>query len=200
MCAFYDDVQMGGILYYFRVMKSDYPNDRIEGEIMDGNNQYNNNPDQYGQDGQYSQNNQYGQNGQYTSNNQYSGQYSQNDQYNQNQNGQYSNYQDYTANIPYQVPPGSAADNATNGLQIAGLVCGILAICSSCCYGVPGLILGIAGLTCAIMGNRQSKNGVGTAGLVCSIVGLIFGIIMSAFWGMIIGEIIAEMMDEMMYY
>ena len=118
------------------------------------------------------------------------------------QGGQFSNnnYQDYTANIPYQVPPGSAADNATNGLQIAGLVCGILAICSSCCYGVPGLILGIAGLTCAIMGNRQSKNGVGTAGLVCSIVGLIFGIIMSAVWGMIIGEIIAEMMDEMMYY
>lgn len=194
---------------------------------MDGNNQYNNSDNQYGQDGQYGQNNQFGQNGQYSQNNQYgqdgqytqsnqygqagqytqnsqygqNGQYTQNDQnnpygqYTQNPNGQYSNYQDYTANIPYQVPPNYyAADNATNGLQIAGLVCGILAICSSCCYGIPGVILGIAGLVCAIMGNRQSRNGVGTAGLVCSVVGLVCGLLMTAFWGVMIWEIIMESM------
>ena len=174
---------------------------------MEENNQNSKN-NQYSQNGQ---NSQYEQNGQY-SDNQYGGQYSQNNpygqnnqdaqygQYSQNQNGQYSNYQDYTANIPYQVPPNYAADNATNGLQIAGLVCGILAICSSCCYGVPGLILGIAGLICAIMGNKQSSNGVGTAGLVCSIVGLICGIIMSAFYVLIIWEVIEEIMNESMYY
>lgn len=135
---------------------------------MDENNQYNNSSD-----------NQYGQYSQY------------------NQESQNSNYQDYTANMPYQAPPNMAMDNATNGLQIAGLVCGILAICTSCCYGVPGVILGIAGLVCAIFGNKQSKNGVGTAGLVCSIVGLICGVLMTVFWALVIWEVAVEMMNEM---
>lgn len=179
---------------------------------MDGNNQYDNNNqydqnNQYTSNGQYDQNSQYDQNGQYSQNNQYTsnGQYSQNEshnqygQYSQGANNQDGNYQDYTANIPYQVPPNAPmVDNVTNGLQIAGLVCGILAICSSCCYGVPGMILGIAGLICSIMGNKQSKSGVGTAGLVCSIVGLICGILMTAFWGVVIWEIVMETMDEMM--
>lgn len=92
--------------------------------------------------------------------------------------GQYSNYQDYTSNVPYQMPMNNGGDgNKSNGLQIAALVCGILAICSSCCYGVPGIILGIAGLICAINGNNKGKTGVGTAGLVCSIIGIVFGVI-----------------------
>jgi len=91
-------------------------------------------------------------------------------------NGQYSNYQDYTANVPYQAPPDDRGSNRTNGLQIAGLVCGILAICTSCCYGIPGIIFGIAGLICAIIGNNKGKTGVGTAGLVCSIVGIVLGV------------------------
>ena len=92
-------------------------------------------------------------------------------------NGQYSNYQDNTANVPYQAPPDyMGGSNGTNGLQIAGLVCGILGIVTSCCYGVPGIILGIAGLICAIIGNNRGKTGVGTAALVCSIVSIVVGI------------------------
>lgn len=95
-----------------------------------------------------------------------------------NQNSQYSNYQDYTSNVPYQQSSANnGGGNKANGLQIAGLVCGILAICTSCCYGVPGIILGIAGLICAIVGNNRGKSGVGTAGLVCSIIGLILGVV-----------------------
>ena len=91
-------------------------------------------------------------------------------------NGQYSNYQDYTANVPYQAPPDNEGSNGTNGLQVAGLVCGILGICTSCCYGLPGIILGIAGLICAIIGNNRGKTGVGIAGLVCSIISIVVGI------------------------
>lgn len=94
---------------------------------------------------------------------------------NQQDNNQYSNYQDYT-NTYYQ-PPVDNRGNKSNGLQVAGLVCGILAICTSCCYGLPGIILGIAGLICSIIGNNRGKSGVGIAGLVCSIIGLILGII-----------------------
>lgn len=97
-----------------------------------------------------------------------------------NQNGQnnsqYSNYQDYTANVSYQAPQNDGGRNRANGLQIAGLVCGILAICTSCCYGIPGIIFGIAGLICAIIGNNRGKTGVGIAGLVCSIIGVILGV------------------------
>lgn len=95
---------------------------------------------------------------------------------NSQNNGQYSNYQDNTSNIPYQAPPDNGRKNGANGPQIAGLVCGILAICTSCCYGVPGIVLGIAGLICAVIGNNKGKSGVGTAGMVCSIIGIILGI------------------------
>lgn len=91
--------------------------------------------------------------------------------------GQYSSYQDNTSNMQYQVPIENVPDNKANGLQIAGLVCGILAICSSCCYGITGIILGIAGLICSIMGNKNNKNGVGIAGLVCSIIGIVLGVV-----------------------
>lgn len=109
------------------------------------------------------------------------------------QSGQYNNYQDYTSNsnIPYQhggydLEP----DNATNGLQIAGLVCGILSICLCCCYGVPSVVLGIAGIICASMGNKNSKNGVGTAGMVCSIIGLILGVLAIIYYAMVISQIV----------
>ncbi len=101
---------------------------------------------------------------------------------NGNPNGQYSNYQDNTANIPYQVTVENVPSDKANGLQIAGLVCGILAICTSCCYGIPGIILGIVGLVCSILGNRDNKNGLGIAALVCSIIGLILGVVMLIYY------------------
>lgn len=112
------------------------------------------------------------------------GNYQNQNQYDQGtQTSQYSsNYQDNTANIPYQPSAPDRGAEGTNGLQIAGLVCGILSIRACCCYGIPSIILGVAGLICSIIGNNQSKSGVGVAGLVCSIVGLILGAISSVFY------------------
>lgn len=113
----------------------------------------------------------------------------QNNQNNTNNNGQYGNYQngsnnpygnyqDNTANIPYQPPYGNGpVENKANGLQIAGLVCGILAICACWCYGIISIILGIAGLICSIVGNNRNRHGIGIAGLICSIIGLILGVV-----------------------
>lgn len=116
------------------------------------------------------------------------------------QNGQYSNYQDYTSNIPYQhIPDNLEPDSGANGLQIAGLVCGILAICACCCYGLPSVILGIAGLICACMGNKTSKNGVGTAGMVCSVIGLMLGAIATVYYVMIISQMVQmDYMDDIL--
>ena len=93
---------------------------------------------------------------------------------------QYTNYQDNTTNTYYQSTPvvENVSGGKANGLQIGALICGIAAIVlSCCCYGILSIILGIVGAILAVNGNKQGKNGVGTAGLVCSIIGIVLGII-----------------------
>lgn len=94
-----------------------------------------------------------------------------------NQTSQYSNYQDNTANIPYQAPTDDPQSNKANTLQIVSLICGIAGIVFGCCTGYIGIVLGIAGLICAILGNKQGKSGIGTGGLICSIVALVISVI-----------------------
>lgn len=67
------------------------------------------------------------------------------------------------------------------GLSIAGLVCGIVAVILSWVPTVNtvALIAGIVGLICAIQGRKKAAaanapSGVGTAGLVLSIIGTVF--------------------------
>ena len=103
-----------------------------------------------------------------------------------------NNYQDNTANIPYQAPM-DEVPVTTNGLQIAGLVCGILAIVSCWCYGIFGIVFGIAGLICSIIGNKKGKTGVGTAAMVCSIIGLILGVIALIYFVIVLGAAFSMM-------
>lgn len=105
----------------------------------------------------------------------------------------YGSYQDNTQTIPYQAPfDNNGADNKANGKQIAGLVCGILAICTSCCYGIPGIILGVAGIICSALGNKENKHGIGIAGMVCSVIGLIIGVIMLVYFVVVILAIVQD--------
>ena len=122
-------------------------------------------------------------------------------------NGQNNGYQDNTANVPYQSsynPNGKGnGSGKANGLQIAGLVLGIIAICLICCYGLPSLILGIIGLVCALKGNKENKHGVGIAGLVCSIIGIIGGLCSFIYYIVIVGVLFSGgYFDEIMrsYY
>ena len=116
-----------------------------------------------------------------------------------NQTNQFSHYQDNTANIPHQQYEEPADPDKANGLQIVGLVCGIAGIVLGCCVGYLGIILGIIGLICAIMGNKQGKTGVGTGGLVCSIIALVFGII-SVIIGLIFGAALLAELQNSYYY
>lgn len=126
-------------------------------------------------------------------------------------NEQNNNYQDYTSNInQYQAPPNDGDSSGTNGFQIAGLVLGIIGIVTCCCYGIPGIIFGLIGLILAIVGNSKNKgSGVGIGGMVCSIIALIFGIIATIYYGLIIQGMFAgtgpfaEIIEELgytMYY
>lgn len=107
------------------------------------------------------------------------GQNFQNDQNGQNSN---SNYQDYTANVQNQMPPvqnyGQQEPQKTNVLAIVGMVLGILAILVNCCiaYAFVGIILGIAGLVCSILSRKQGKSGMATAGIICSIIGILIAV------------------------
>lgn len=98
----------------------------------------------------------------------------------QNAGNSYSNYQDntsaYTAYQPV-MPPTVPQPQGANGLQITGLVLGIISIVICCC-SFGGIVIAIAGLVCSIIGNQQNKHGVGTAGLVCSIIGIVLGVLM----------------------
>ena len=64
--------------------------------------------------------------------------------------------------------------NKSNGLAIASLVLGIVAIV--CCFiGLSwlGLILGIVGIVLAVKAKKQNPSGMATAGLVLSIIGTV---------------------------
>lgn len=63
-----------------------------------------------------------------------------------------------------------------NALAYVSLVMGILSILLSCCYGI-GIVFGIAGLICAIISRRKGGAGVALAGLICSIVGMVFSVL-----------------------
>ena len=166
---------------------------------MDYNNQNSNNDaNQQSTVGQYS--NQYSQ----PAAPQYSQQYGQpqysQPNYNQQGAGQYSsqqfgpqqphmssqkgNYSDPYAyqpqgqfNSPYNAP---VQKPGPNGFQVASLIVGILSIVC-CCWGLFSIILAIAGIILAIVGNKKGKHGVGTGGLVCSIIGLVLAVILFAF-------------------
>lgn len=102
-------------------------------------------------------------------------------------------YQGYPPTAYYQGTPQQRKEERTNGIQVTGLVFGILSLVTMCCYISPGAIIGpiglvfaIVGLICSIVGNRRSKSGVGIAGLVCSIVGLVFNVILVAILAVIV--------------
>lgn len=90
-----------------------------------------------------------------------------------------------------------------NGLSIAGLVLGIVAFPISCCYGI-GTIFAIVGLILSIIGMKKQKGGLATAALVVNIIALIFGIIMIAYYAVIIVAMVQSgefqaIWDEAMY-
>ncbi len=151
---------------------------------MDYNNQ-NQNPNQQSAPGQYS--NQYSQQnaGQY--NNQYSQQntaqygsqqFGPQQPHLSSQQGNYAGNQAYQPqgqyNSPYNAPVQKPGPNAC---QIISLILGILSIIC-CCWGIVAIIFGVVGIVLAVIGNKGHKHGVGTGGLVTSIIGLALAVIL----------------------
>lgn len=98
--------------------------------------------------------------------------------------GSYNNSAD-----PYAAAP--AESGQTPGVSVASLILGIAGIPLSCCCGV-GFILGIIGLILGLNGNKKSKTGVGTAGIVCSVIAIVFGLIGLAYYLLVGGAAMME--------
>lgn len=93
-----------------------------------------------------------------------------------------NNYQDYTANVQSQAAataPVQTENKETNVLAIVSLVLGILSILLGCCTGWVGALFGVGGIICAVFANKQGKTGLAKAGLICSIIGIVLGILIT---------------------
>lgn len=67
---------------------------------------------------------------------------------------------------------------ATHTDGVAALTLGILSIVTNLFAGFFSIILGIIGMVFGIRGRRNSENtGMATAGLVCSIIGIVLGVL-----------------------
>lgn len=86
---------------------------------------------------------------------------------------------------PYQqpYPPAFPQQQRTNGLCVAGMICGIVSLCG---FWVPfgGIVVAIVGAILSGVGMRQvSENpmfggkGMGIAGLICSLLALVPAVI-----------------------
>lgn len=99
---------------------------------------------------------------------------------NEQTNASVNNYQDNTAQAVNQVPPVvGTPQKQNNTLAIVSLVMGILAIVLACCASWIGIVPGIAGIICAVLANKQGKSGMATAGLICSIIGIVIALLLT---------------------
>ena len=84
---------------------------------------------------------------------------------------------------PVAPEPTALEPSEANPLAVAGMVCGILALLTECCCG--GLPFNIAGLVLSIIALKKIKadpnmggKGMAIAGLICSSISLIVGVIL----------------------
>lgn len=106
------------------------------------------------------------------------------------------NYQDNTAQYyasPVYTDNSNQQGEATPGMAIGSLVLGIISILFCCCSG-GGILFSIPGIIMGLSANKKVKTGVGTAGIICSIVGTVFnGLALLYIVGMTMLGIIASM-------
>lgn len=83
----------------------------------------------------------------------------------------------------------------TNTLAIISLVLGIISIVAGCCFAWVGCLFGIGGIICAVFAKKQGTSGMATAGLVCSIIGIIMGIAVTIVAVVFMGALSSELLN-----
>lgn len=98
-------------------------------------------------------------------------------------------------NNPYQQPVPPEGPKKTDPLAIVSLVLGIASIVMGCCIPILSIALGIGGIICSVMSSKKQKSGLATAGIVCSIIGIVVGVIMWIFNAVLLGMLAAQGYD-----
>lgn len=98
-------------------------------------------------------------------------------------------------NNPYQQPVPPNGPEKTDTLAIVALVLGIATIVMRRCYTYLGIPLGIGGIICSVMSIKKRKSGLATAGLVCSIIGLVLTVILLIFSAVFMGILASQGLD-----
>ncbi len=80
-------------------------------------------------------------------------------------------------NNVYEQPVAPEQPQKTDTLAIVALILGIAAIVFGCCITYLGIALGIGGIICSVMSKKKQKSGMATAGMVCSIIGIVLALI-----------------------
>lgn len=76
------------------------------------------------------------------------------------------------------VSPNSPPILESNGKAVASLVLGLVAVLSSCLCACASVPCGIIGIVLAVMSRKNpNQRGMGTAGLILSICGLVISVI-----------------------
>ena len=96
------------------------------------------------------------------------------------------------------------SDQKKETLAIVSLVLGIVSLVVCCCSGLFSTPFGIGGIICAVLAQKNGKSGIATAGLICSIIGVVFGFV-SAILGIMVFMALMSDADVMeafsaMYY
>lgn len=111
-----------------------------------------------------------------------------------------NNYQDYTAAVEQPVVEAVAKQpKKNNSLAIVSLVLGIISIVLGCCGSWIAIILGIGGIVCSVLSKKEGKTGMGTAGMICSIVGIVLAIVVLIL-AIVFSVAIIDEMDTLSYY
>ena len=80
----------------------------------------------------------------------------------------------------------------SNGLNIACLILGIVSIVCCCVYGIISIICGILAIVFFVLSKKNGNtNGIAVAGLICSIFGLVLGLIYGGLCIALFDEIMA---------
>ena len=94
--------------------------------------------------------------------------------------------------MAYQPPPPPAAPTRTNGIAIAGMVCGIVGLVFAFLVPIIGIITGILGVVFGFLGRKRATEtgGMGAGQAMTGIITGILGVVIAIIWIVYVASVV----------